>query len=301
MAEYVVIAGPSSKALAEGIAGLLGVPLVDVKEDVFPDGETRVRLVEKVSDRRCILVQSMYPPTDRHLLEGLFLARKLGLDGCEVHSVIPYLPYARQDREFIPGEVVSAKSVAYLLGAVGIRSLTTVDVHSTLAAGYFAVPMHTLSAMKAMAEFLEKNHELTRPLVVSPDLGGSTRAEIFAQVLGASVFSLKKSRDRATGEVVVAQESVPAGGRDAVIVDDIISTGGSIVKASMLLSGAGARRVFAVCTHPILAGDALRKIRDAGIFEIYGTNSVPSPVSKIDLSPLIAGHLRSLPQFSSGR
>ncbi len=291
MRDLVVVAGPSSTSLAEGVAQALHVPVIGVKADVFPDGESRVKITGETKGKTCILFQSMYPPVDRHLFQGLLLARKLSRDGCRVHGVIPYLPYSRQDRAFLEGEAISAELVAYLLSSVGFSSVATVDIHSSLAAQYFTVPLHNLTAVGVMADFLVKNHDLRSPLVISPDFGGSVRAENFAKAIGAELFALSKHRDRATGQVFIDEETVPVSGRDAVIVDDIISTGGSVVKASELLIKGGAHRVFALCTHPILAGNALEKIMNSGVWKTYATNSIPSSVSVINLAPLIAGHL----------
>lgn len=287
-----MISGPSSSNLAETIAYLLQLPVVDVKADVFPDGETRVRLMGKVDAPNCILVQSMYPPVDRHLFQGLLLARKLGLEGHRIHCVIPYLPYARQDRAFLETDAVSVELVAHLLKMAGISDVTTVDIHSSVAASLFAIPLHNLSAVRIMADFISKKRDVTQPLVVSPDFGGSARAKEFAGIVGAENFAFEKHRDRHTGEIVVEEMAVPVSGRDAVIVDDIISTGGSVVKAAEMLVKAGAKRVFAMCTHPLLVGNALEKILSAGVTEVIGTNSIPSPVSSVDLAPLIAEHLK---------
>ncbi|MBI2183780.1 MAG: ribose-phosphate pyrophosphokinase [Thaumarchaeota archaeon] len=292
MKSYAVISGPSSGSLAQGIAAELRLPLIEVRSDVFPDGETRVRLVGKAEASDCILVQSMYPPVDRHLFQGLLLARKLSLDGYAVHGVIPYLPYARQDRAFLETDAVSAELVACLLESSGMASVTTVDIHSGLAASHFAIPLHNLTAVRVMADFFVKNRGVNKPLVISPDFGGSARAREFAEAIGAETFVFEKHRDRHTGEIVVEEKVVPASGRNVVIVDDMISTGGTVVKAAELLAKSGARRIFAICTHPLLVGNALEKIMNAGVSEVIGTNSIPSSVSAVDLAPLIAEHLR---------
>ena len=131
------------------------------------------------------------------------------------------------------------------------------------------------------------------PIVVSPDVGGAARAEAFANLMKAEHIVLKKSRDRVTGEVSVEEVELSVEGRDAVLVDDIISTGGSIEKAATLLYKKGARKIYAACTHPLLVGDALERLAKAGV-EVIGTNTVPSKVSKVDVAPLCASHLSTI-------
>lgn len=293
MDDYVVVAGPSSPALGEELSQLLNLPLIQTKSDVFPDGESRVRVMKQVKDRCCILVQSMYPPVDRHLFQCLLLARNLSLNGCRIHGIFPYIAYARQDRVFVEGELVSVELVAYLLKVAGILSITTIDIHSQTAAERFSIPLTNLTAVKVMADFLISKEDLSRPLIVSPDFGGSMRADAFAQAMGAETFAFKKQRDRSTGEVEIEKTNVPVKDRDAVVVDDMISTGGSVVKAAEVLREAGARRIFVMCTHPLLIGNALEKILNAGVQKVFGTDSIPSSVSKVSIAPLIAQHLRT--------
>jgi ribose-phosphate pyrophosphokinase len=293
LAEWVVAPGPASRELASALAKALKVELVDVEGRVFPDGESKVRLRGEVRDRNVILVQSTYPPVDRHLVQLLFLAHRISEEGGMVHAAVPYLAYARQDKEFLKGEVVSLAVVAHLLRSVGVKRLVTVDIHSVEGLGYFSFPAFSTSATPLLARHFEERR-LKDPVAISPDLGGSNRVEAFARLMGIEHLALSKTRDRFTGEVSVRETSLPVDGRDVVLVDDIISTGGSMCRAAELLKRSGARNIYAACTHPLLVGDALERLKAAGIREVVGTNTIPSPVSRIDVSSLLRDYFESM-------
>ena len=286
MEEVSVIAGPASPELAAGIPRHLRADLVVAELRVFSDGESKVKLAGKVA-KKCMVVQSTYPPTDNHLLQAMMIARKCADEGAEVCAVIPYLAYARQDRAFLEGEGVSAALVARLLEAAGAGSIITVDIHSQAALSYFKNAIN-VSSIPLLADYALKM-KLKRPLVVSPDAGGAARAEEFARMLGVDVTALKKSRDRTTGEVTIDQKvDAAVSGRDAILVDDMISSGGSIVKAAEVLRKNGTQRVYAMCAHALLIGDAAQNITAAGVSGIVATNSVPGPYAKVDLSSSLA-------------
>ena len=285
MADISVIAGPSSPELAAGIARRLDADLVQAELRVFSDGESKVKLAGQTG-KKCVLVQSTHPPTDSHLLQAMMIARKCADDGAKVCAVIPYLAYARQDRAFLEGEGVSAALVARLLEASGISTVVTVDIHSQVALSYFKNAKN-VSSIPLLAEHANKL-KLKNPLAVSPDAGGTGRANDFAKVLKADAVALKKSRDRKTGEVSIEQPDFDVAGRDAILVDDMISSGGSIVKAAEVLRRAGAGKVYAMCAHALLVGDAADKIMAAGVQDIVATNSIPGKYAKVDMSAPLA-------------
>ena len=292
MEDVSVIAGPASPGLAAGIARHLGADLVAVELRVFSDGESKIKLAGKIA-KKCMVVQSTHPPTDSHLLQAMMIARKCADEGAEVYTMIPYLAYARQDRPFLEGEAVSAALVARLLEAAGASAIITVDIHSQVALSYFKNAVN-VSSISLLADYASKM-KLKRPLVVSPDSGGAARAEEFAKMLGAEVTALKKSRDRTTGEVTIDQKiDAMVSGRDAILVDDMISSGGSIVKAAQVLRKNGAQKVYAMCAHALLIGNAAQNIAAAGVSDIIATNSVPGPYAKVDLSLSLAKAANSL-------
>lgn len=290
MADISVIAGPSSPDLAAGIAGRLGADLISTELRVFSDGESKVRL-DRPAGRKCVLVQSAHPPTDSNLMQAMMIARKCADDGAMVCLVMPYLAYARQDRAFLEGESVSAALVARLLEASGVSAVVTVDIHSQMALSYFK-NARNVSSIPLLAEHAGKM-KLKRPLVVSPDAGGADRAEEFARLLKVDAAALKKSRDRKTGEVSIEKINFDVSGRDAILVDDMISSGGSIVKAAEVLRKAGAGNVYAMCAHALLVGDAAQRIMASGVKDIVATNSIPGRYAKVDMSAPLAEAAKS--------
>ncbi|HKZ62067.1 MAG TPA: ribose-phosphate pyrophosphokinase [Nitrososphaera sp.] len=291
MPDISVIAGPASADLAEKIAKRLGAQLVAAEVRVFSDGESKIKMGR--TGKNCVIVQSTHPPTDTHLMQALMMARKCADVGArEICAVIPYLAYARQDRAFLEGEVVSIALVAKLLEAAGVRHVVTADIHSQLAMSHFA-SVQSVSSIPLLADYASKM-KLHRPVVVSPDAGGADRAREFAKRLNTDAVAMKKSRDRTTGEVTVEEKlDVDVSGREAILIDDMISSGVSIVKAAEVLRKKGASKVYAMCAHALLIGDAAQKIKAAGVYDIIATNSVPGEYARVDLSPAIADVIQS--------
>ncbi|MCP8308493.1 MAG: ribose-phosphate pyrophosphokinase [archaeon] len=293
--EWLIAPGPASKELAISTAKNLGADILDIDAKLFPDGESYFRIISDVRNKRVAIVQSTYPPTDRHILQLLFLAHKLSEDGSEVHAIIPYLAYARQHRAFLQGEVVSLGVFAHLLRSVGVKRVVTVDIHNVEGLGLFSIPAYSVSAIPLMAEYFGKSYHLNKAIAVSPDFGGSVRVEAFAKILNIEYLALPKIRDKITGEVLFKEDMMKQFyDRDIILVDDIISSGKTMEMATIKLKDYGAKRVFATCTHPLLAGDALDRIKRAGVEEVIGTNTIPSPISKIDVAPILASYLSTL-------
>ncbi|MHB1868307.1 MAG: ribose-phosphate diphosphokinase [Nitrososphaerales archaeon] len=294
MSDWLVAPGPASLDVAANLSAKLGAKLLTVETIDFPDGESKIRLVDEVRNKKVIVVQSTYPPVDKHLVQLLALSHKLSEEGADVYAVVPYLGYARQDKEFMKGEVVTLGVIAHLMRSVGIKRLVTVDIHSMQALGLFSFPVYSCSSIPLLAEYIGKNYDLQKPISVSPDFGSSARVEAFAAVLKSEFVSFKKRRDRTTGEISTEDQSLNLVGRDAVIIDDMISTGGSVVKCAQLLKKNHANRVIAACAHPVLVGGAADKIKQAGVDELLATNTIPSKYSKVDVSPLIANYFEVL-------
>lgn len=290
-----IIAGPSCIDLATKVGHNLDMDIIRVESHTFTDGESKIRM-DRVEEKYCIVIQSTYPPADRHLLQALMILKKCSDDKAEdLCIVIPYLAYTRQDRAFLKDEFVSISLVAKLLEAVGTKRLITVDAHSIRALSYFTIDVQNISSIPLLAEYAVNKMKLNKPIVVSPDSGGMERARQFANILETDTIALKKSRDRNTGEVYIDEKlNYNILGRDVIILDDMISSGGSIVKACELLKRNQAGKVYAMCTHALLIGDAKKKIEEAGVEEIIATNSIPSELSKVDLSIPISAKIRSL-------
>lgn len=290
----LVVAGPSSEQLAREVASLLGWGLVGIEHKLFPDGESYLRFTKRIEGEEVALVQSITPPQDRSLLQLLFLlrtARELGAR--KVWAIVPYLAYARQDERYREGEVVSGKLLIDMLNELELDALVTFDVHNPELLKGVKARTIDLSAMPLIAEYFSKL--LRNPFVLAPDQEAPERAEVVASILGCEWSWLIKSRDKITGEIETKpQKKFDASGKEVLIVDDIISTGGTVMAAAKIARELGAREVHAACTHPILAGDALRRLREAGIKRVVGTNSIPSQVSEISLAPEICKVLREL-------
>jgi ribose-phosphate pyrophosphokinase len=292
--DWLVAAGPASSDLAEALSQNLGVRLAQLKTTDFPDGESKIRILDDFHNKTAILVQSLYPPTDKHLLQLLLIAHKLSEEGAKVIAVVPYLAYARQDKEFLRGEVVSLGVISHLLRSVGVKRVVTVDIHSAEGLGLFSIPIYSCSAIPLLAQYVERNYKLSNPMAVSPDFGSSSRVEAFASVLKYEYVSFTKTRDKETGEVITEEKNLDLVGRDVVIVDDMISSGGSVVKCAQLLKKYGAERIIAACTHALLVGTAVEKMEAVGIHDILASNTVPTKYSKVDVAPLIASYLKTL-------
>ena len=283
-----LIAGNSSKDLARKISKKLKANLVKSEVKIFPDGESKITLKGKLSKSKTIVVQSIYPPVDSNLLQALSLISKAKEYSTEVIVVVPYLGYARQDREFLPGEIATMKVLGQLFKGAGASKIIVVDIHSKIGLKHFKIKSENLSAIPDLARYFQKIN-LKNPLVVSPDQGGKERAKEFADKFGSDFIALKKQRDRKTGKVQIKTGGLDEViGRDLILVDDMISTGGSIIKATEFLKKQKCNRVFVTCTHALLMNDAEKKIRKAGVTRIISANTIPGNSSIVDVSSTIA-------------
>ena len=289
-----ILPGPASKELGEKIAELLGVEAIPVFFKSFPDGESYVRLEGNVEGEKAVIVQTTSPPQDTRVIQLALMADAAKRNNAKtVVAVVPYLAYARQDKAFLRGEAISIETIARMLKAAGVDSLITVNVHEKKVLEKFPFPAKSLSAIPLLAEhFRQKGFR--RAFVLAPDKGAIGIAEEAAKVLGGECGFLEKNRDRYTGHVSVEKREFNVKDKTVIIFDDIISTGGTIVAAAKILHELGAAEVYAACVHPLLVGEAEKRIREAGVAEIVGTDSVPSHVSKVSLAPLIAKALKGL-------
>jgi ribose-phosphate pyrophosphokinase len=294
LTDRLVFAGPASNEFAKALAQRLNLPTLsaDVKE--FSDTETKFKFEESVVGTSVLLVQSTYPPVDKNYMQIFLAAHHLSQEGAKVHAVIPYLGYARQDKQFLKGEVVSLGVISHLLRSCGVVRVTTVDIHSAEGLALFAMPTYSVSAIPSLAQYVKRSVKLTSPIVISPDFGSSKRTEAFATLYGAQHMQFAKERDRATGEVKMDAGKLEVEGRDVIIVDDMISTGGTMRAAAEKLRGARAGKIIVACVHALLLGEAYEKLVDAGVDEIIGTNTVPSKVSKVDATEPLAAYLRTV-------
>jgi ribose-phosphate pyrophosphokinase len=294
VAEKLILAGPASEDLGRSVAEKLGLPLLQCEFKVFPDGESKFTVSEKVEGKSVYLIQSTHQPVDQHLFQLLTASHLLSEQGAKVTAVVPYLAYARQEKEFLPGEGVTLGIVAHLMRSVGVRRLVTVDIHSAEGLALFSFPTYSVSAIPSLVDYVKEKLDLKDPVVISPDFGGSKRTEAFAQLYGAPFLQLNKTRDRTSGEVTVKESKLEVKGKEVIIVDDIISTGGTVRAAAEAVLKQGARDAYAVCVHGLFVGGALQLLEKASIKSIIATNTVPGRLSVVDVSDPLASHLRTL-------
>ena len=288
LTKYSVIGGKASESLAKNLAKKLKANYLRSELKVFPDGESKITISSKPKKSKIVVVQSTYPPVDSNLLQALSLIFKAKQYSSSVIAVIPYMGYARQDREFLPGEVVTVKVMSKLFKAVGASKIIVVDIHSKIALKQFKIPSTNVSAVPQLVKYFKKL-KLKDPLVISPDLGGISRAKQFASLYGTNYVALKKQRDRKTGRVQIKSSNLKTVvGRDLILVDDMISTGGSIIKATEFLKKQKCKRVFVACTHGLLRDNAEKKIKKAGVSQIVCSNTIPGKTAVVDVSELIA-------------
>jgi len=288
------MAGPSSPEFAAKLAKRMNIPLLAVTTTKFPDFETKYRFDEKLSGLEVFLVQSTYPPADTHYMELFLASHHLSQEGARVHAIIPYLGYARQGKAYLPGEIVSLGIIAHLLRSVGVNRVTTVDMHSAEGLALFSMPIYSVSAIPGLAKYVKESLRLTKPLVIAPDHGSQKRTDAFASLYGAESVHFTKKRDKITGRIKMETNKIQVKGRDAIIVDDVITTGGTIAAATELLRKYGAGRIVSACVHAVLLGETLDKLAKVGVDEIIGTNTVPSKVSKVDATEPLAAYLKTL-------
>ena len=289
-----IIPGPASLELGEKIARLANMEKIDVSHRTFPDGESYIRLMGNVQDEHAVIVQTTCAPQDTRLMQLGFIASAAKRNGAQkVTAVVPYLAYARQDKTFLQGENISIETISGMLKTAGIDDLITINIHSENALRFFPFPTKNLSAISLLAEyFVEKGFQ--KAFALAPDKGAMYIAEQAQKILGGDAGHLEKRRDRYTGQTIQSVSNLDIKGEVVIIFDDIISTGGTIVGAAKILRDLGAAKIFASCVHPLLIGDAEKRMLDAGVAEIVGTDSVPSNTSQVTLAPMIARELQAL-------
>lgn len=296
----IVLGGSASAPLADKVSKELGTEPGRLEVKRFPDGEKYLRVLADVKDQDVAVIQSLYRSPDEYLFELMLITDTLrDLGARSITSVAPYLAYARQDARFYPGEAISSVSIARFLEAAGTTRFLTIESQLHRLQGIskvFKVPAKNLSAMPLLGKYAR---EILRPknaVVIGPDEEAETWAATAAKELEAAYIVFRKKRTRLEHEtssrVEIDAGNVELKGRDVVFADDIISTGGTIAEAAKACRRKGARRIFALCTHPVLAEGALKRLRGAGISKVIGTDTIPSPISKVSVAPVIARALK---------
>jgi ribose-phosphate pyrophosphokinase len=268
--------GRSNPHLAQGICRYLGIESSRIEVSDFSDGEIFVQIQENIRGQDVFLVQSTCHPVNQHLMELLIMA-----DACRrasaarITAVIPYFGYGRQDRKDRPRVPITAKLVADLITAAGVNRVLAVDLHAGQLQGFFNIPVDHLFAAPVLVEYF-KRHAYQDLIVVSPDAGGVERARAFAKRLDVSLGIIDKRRDREKKNVAKVMHIIgDVVGRDVLVVDDMVDTAGTLVEATEALIRAGARRVFAGATHPVLSGRAMERLGASHLQELVLTDTIP--------------------------
>lgn len=264
----------SNPMLAQEISRFIGVPLGDADISQFSDGEIKIQLHESVRGCDVFVIQSTSSPVNDHLMEMLVMVDALKRASAKsINLVIPYYGYARQDRKAKPRDPITAKLVADLIAAAGAHRVITLDLHATQIQGFFNIPVDNLHAVPIISQYFMQKH-LSDVVIVSPDHGGVVRARRLAEHMRAPIAIIDKRRPE-PNVVEVMNIIGDVFGKTAIIIDDIIDTAGTIVLAAEALRKAGAKRIFASCTHPVLSGQAISRLEHSVIEEVVVTNTIP--------------------------
>lgn len=285
-----------SQVLATRVARELGLKTEKTEIRRFPDGEKYLRVLDSVKDEDLVVIHSFHHIPDELLFEYLLLVDTLkDLGARRVISFIPYFAYARQDRRFNSGEAVSLKTVCKLVESVGTDEIYTIDMHQHRIkfSEVFKIPSHDLTAMLLLAEHVRRIGILKNPIVIGPDVEAGQWAKMVAQRLRTDYVVFEKER-LGSETVKIRPGEASAEDRDVLIVEDIISTGETIIETLKTVFSQGARAAVVACTHPILVDDALARIYEAGAHRVIATDTVPSQISCVSVAPLIADELRKI-------
>jgi len=273
MPELKIFAGRSNRALAENIAANLEITVGNCVLKTFSDGEIWVKFSENVRGTDTFIIQSTNPPAENLLELLIMIDAAKRASARKVTAVIPYFGYARQDRKDQPRVSITAKLVANMITAAGADRVITMDLHAPQIQGFFDIPVDHLYSSTLYSGFFTKNR-IPNLAVVSPDVGGIKMARAFAKRLDADLILIDKRRPiQNQAEVMNIIGNVE--GRNILIVDDLIDTGGTFCGAADALKANGALEIYGACTHPILSGDAIERIRKSAVSKVYVTDTIP--------------------------
>lgn len=269
-----IFSGHAHPALAEGIARNLGQPLGDIRISRFPDGEIAVKIVDNIRGKDVFIVQPTCHPPNENLMELLVVIDAMRrASAARITAVMPYFGYGRQDRKDQPRVPITAKLVANLLTAAGAHRLLAMDFHAQQIQGFFDIPVDHLYAAPVLVKYL-REQRFADLVVVSPDPGGMKMAYAYSRMLNSQLAIVAKQR-KSPNEVEAYQIVGDVAGRTAVLVDDLVTTGGTLAAAAQLLRKGGALDIYAAVTHAVFVPQAYTRLAEAGIKEIVVTDSVP--------------------------
>lgn len=294
----------SSYDLAHQIAYQLDMPTVRADAQRFADGEVNMVLDTPtlIADKKMVIVAGTHPPVHEHLMDLVFSARTLNQAGInDLTVVIPYFGYSRQDKGFLPGHRGPAEVVVNMLESAGITRCICLDLHSELIMDYFSISVHNVRADSVIAQHIKSTFDdLSDVCIVAPDCGALDRALVVAEELGVEVVMFEKNRCGVNRTMVVRMEGA-CEGKTAIIIDDIVDTGGTAIQTADRLKARGAEKVYGYFVHPVLSGNAAQRLQESSFDGVFVSNSIPLPEEKnvekinvFDVSSLLADAVKEL-------
>jgi ribose-phosphate pyrophosphokinase len=282
-----IIGGISSQSVSKRISDMLDIPIAATEYKTFPDGEKYCRILDRIDGEDVLIIQSISSDSDLiYLLEIIDACKNLEVGKKVV--LMPYFGYARQDKMFEIGEPISARVIAGLIRA---DKVYTINIHSKSVLNFFNSPVEDLNAMPLLIDHI-KGMNLTDPIVIAPDEGSADT--VFNTVSNYYDFDYMEKTRISSDKVVIKPKNLDVNGRDIVIMDDMISTGGTVLETAKMLKENGANDVYAFCVHPVLVGHTLLRLYTAGIKEVISTDTIEKITSKVSIAPLVAERLKSM-------
>jgi ribose-phosphate pyrophosphokinase len=286
MSERIIFGGSTCQSLAREIAGELGCELGHLTIKWFPDGERYLCVDSDVKGKECIVIQSTPKPQDENIMELLQLLDTLKENGAgKVTTVVPYFGYGRQDKRFKEGENLTSKTIAKHI-ELNSDAFYSVNIHKKHIVDFFKIPAKELDASPILGEYF-KTHELEAPVVIGPDDGAERLAAGVAEVMSCPFDYLEKKR-LGPGQVEMKPKKIDVAGKDVILVDDIIDSGGTMIEAMKMLSAQGAANIMIGTIHPVLTGNIIARLFSSGAADVVATNTINSQVSYLTVSSLIA-------------
>ncbi|OCL83024.1 ribose-phosphate pyrophosphokinase [Arcobacter porcinus] len=290
MSTFKLFSGSANPAFAKKVADYLGMKVSDATLTKFSDGEMSVQITQSVRGQDVFIIQPTCSPANDNLMELLIMIDALKRSSAKsINAVIPYYGYARQDRKAAPRVPISAKLVADLLEAAGIHRIVTIDLHAAQIQGFFNIPADNLFGSILFVNYI-KSKNLKNPIIASPDIGGVARARMYADKLGYDLVIVDKKREKAN-ESQVMNIIGDVEGKDVILVDDMVDTAGTLVKAAEVLKQKGATSVMACCTHGVLSGPAYERIANGVLDELVISDTIPTKENAKNITVLTASSI----------
>ncbi|MHA1232699.1 MAG: ribose-phosphate diphosphokinase [Candidatus Helarchaeota archaeon] len=295
----IIIPGPTAIELGKEVSNLIeNSKIIEVLYKQFPDGEDYIQIQGNVENDNVLVIQTTFPEQDKCLMQLFLMLEAISeMNPKSISIVIPYFAYSRQDKRFKPGEALSAKVISTTIKTLAgnlLDKVITFDIHSEIILDFFEGKAKNISAMELFGHYFKKLN-VKNVFCLAPDKTATPRAEKIARILDCEYSYLEKIRDLTTGEVTTKVKDLNVGNKNVIIADDIISTGGTMIKAIKMLKSQGANDIYVCATHALLIGDSKSNIFKAGAKEIIGTNTIQNEYSKVSIASLIAKEFNNIP------